>query len=111
MGCFKVVCFVFRILDSTRENIQAENLKRVDLQTKVDICKLKKGYSINDGVRHAIDTVSVDIWIQEYQSNESDTIFHKNQGDNHSLFSQNDMCLIFINSSQECMLKKLEMMV
>lgn len=94
-------------MNSNRDSIEPDNLKRTDLLTKKDIHNIKSTYniSINDGVRHTIDSVSVELWVQEFGQNESNTIFYKKQGDDHDFFDKKDVCLIFMNSSQEYMLK------
>lgn len=72
----------------------------------MDIANIKSSYNIaiNDGVRHQIDSVSVELWIEEYKQ-QSNTVFYKKQGENHDFFHKNDFCLIFMNTSQEYMLR------
>lgn len=72
----------------------------------MDIANIKSSYNIaiNDGVRHQIDSVSVELWIEEYKQ-QSNTVFYKKQGENHDFFHKNDLCLIFMNTSQEYMLR------
>lgn len=71
----------------------------------MDIANIRTFYSIsiNDGVRHQIDSLSVELWIEEYKQ-QSNTVFYKKQGDDHDFFPKNDFCLIFMNTSQEYML-------
>lgn len=73
----------------------------------MDIANIKSSYNIaiNNGVRHQIDSVSDELWIEEYKQ-QSNTVFYKKQSENHDFFfHKNDFCLIFMNTSQEYMLK------
>ncbi|XP_072383099.1 uncharacterized protein [Diabrotica undecimpunctata] len=96
-----------KILESVRENIEPSLLKRKDLLTRKDIHNIKCTYNIdiNSGVRHSIDSVSVGCWVEEFQKKGSNTVFYKSQGAEHDYLNKHDLCLIFMNSTQEYMLK------
>lgn len=68
---------------------------------------VKTAFNINisEGVRHASDAVSVDLWVN---SDQQDVIYYKKQGseNENALLKVEDFCLIIMNKSQEAMLKK-----
>nr|CAI5825263.1 unnamed protein product [Callosobruchus analis] len=89
-------------------NYSVRNLKKTDLLTPVDVNNIKKSFNIDirNGVRHACDVTSVELWIKEFNVKERNTVIYKKQGDDREFLNKDVFCLIFMNPSQEYMLKK-----
>ncbi|KAG8175982.1 hypothetical protein JTE90_009661 [Oedothorax gibbosus] len=81
-----------KILESNRENISVD-LKRSDLMTAQDVNNIKKRYNlqVSDGERHPLDTVSIELWVQEAMKSD------KAQREAVDFYNDNDFCLMMMN--------------
>lgn len=93
----KITMFLFSFL--------GEKLERKNLITRRDVINIKNAFNISiaDGVRHADDAKSVDLWVN---SEQQDVIYYKKQSTGHRLLKDEDFCLIIMTNSQQVMLKK-----
>jgi hypothetical protein len=85
----------------------------VDLLTSKDIWNIKNAYNIEivDGKRHPNDATSVDLWVEECYSKDTEynpVLFYKRQGDVTETYGleKHDFCLIVMNKSQKVMFKE-----
>jgi hypothetical protein len=85
----------------------------VDLLTSKDIWNIKNAYNIEivDGKRHPNDATSVDLWVEECYSKDTEynpVLFYKRQADVTETYGleKHDFCLIVMNKSEKVMFKE-----
>lgn len=91
-----------------RTNFNEEKLTRTNLITRKDINNIKSSFhiSIQDGVRHENDSLSVDMLVNQCNEVGNDVLLYKKQGEEYPNLKVEDFCLIFMNGVQENMLRK-----
>ena len=68
------------ILDNIRDSLGKE-FQRIHLLTRKDITNIEKAYGIKIAQRHADDATSVNMWVEEVKSHDSNpVILYKQQG-------------------------------
>lgn len=101
---------VFSVLDNVRDHIGTENMvNRVDLLTRVDVVNIGKSFNlqVKEGVRHKIDSISIDLFVEECRSMEDcPVLLYKKQGNEKEGFEVDDFCLIIMNNYQKIMLSR-----
>nr|CAH7737448.1 unnamed protein product [Callosobruchus chinensis] len=91
-----------KVLGNIRDNI-GNKLKRIDLLDRKDLQNIKNSYNLkqDEGKLHKEDSISISI-----RSNVNNCVLlYKRQGEDHHLLEKDDFTLIFMNKSQEFMLK------
>ncbi|XP_023014847.2 uncharacterized protein [Leptinotarsa decemlineata] len=97
-----------KILDSSRSQFHENSLTRLNLLTRNDINNIKYSFKINTQktIPHRRASIS-DLWNDEWEVDENQQILMlKRQGEEHHQLEKDDFCLIFMNCSQQHMLKK-----
>nr|CAH7758959.1 unnamed protein product [Callosobruchus chinensis] len=96
-----------KVLGNIRDNI-GNKLKRIDLLDRKDLQNIKNSYNLkqDEGKLHKEDSISIDLWVEDQRSNVNNCVLlYKRQGEDHHLLEKDDFTLIFMNKSQEFMLK------
>lgn len=99
------------ILDKIRDSVSDSKLERIHLLTKQDLYNIEQSYNLSStSVRHKNDGTSVEAWVNEVTSSDSNCVlFYKPQdsvNDMYPSLKSDDFVLIIMNNAQCEILKK-----